>query len=86
LHKDDHSVACDIYTHPLGGELRCDVDGELFAVHASWNLDELLGASQRWKASFEEAGWGVGDRGGGCRRVDMGTSAPHAPDTPLRTD
>jgi hypothetical protein len=57
LHKDDHSVTCDLFTHRLGGELRCDVDGELFTVHASWNLEELLGASQRWKASFEEMGW-----------------------------
>jgi hypothetical protein len=41
---------CDIYTHPIGGELRCDVDGALFATHASWNLQDLVDVSEKWKA------------------------------------
>lgn len=72
LHKGDHSVTCDIYTHPIGGELRCDVDGELFATHASWNLQELLGVSEKWKASFEEKDWAAKQAG-----HRPGPSLPH---------
>ena len=57
LTKGSRAVVCDIYTHPLGGELRCDVDGEMFGTRASRSLDDLLRASDEWKAGFQEKGW-----------------------------
>ncbi|MET0517087.1 MAG: hypothetical protein ABW047_17370 [Nitrospiraceae bacterium] len=30
LTKGSRAVSCDIWTRPLGGELRCEVDGEMF--------------------------------------------------------
>ena len=57
LHNGDRFVTCDLYTHPLGGELRCELDGELFAFLPSWNLHELLGTSEQWKAWLEKMGW-----------------------------
>ena len=38
LTKGSRAVACDIWTHPLGGELRCEIDGEMFGTRASRNL------------------------------------------------
>jgi hypothetical protein len=57
LHNGARSVTCGLYTHPLGGELRCELDGELFALRPSWNLDELLGTSEQWKAWLGKMGW-----------------------------
>ena len=57
VYNGDCSVTCGLYTHPLGGELRCELDGEAFAVRPSWNLQELLGTSQQWKAWLEKTGW-----------------------------
>jgi len=57
LHNGARSVTCDLYTHPLGGELRCELDGEPFALRPSWNLQELLGTSEQWKAWLEKMGW-----------------------------
>jgi hypothetical protein len=57
LTKGSRAVVCDIYTHPLGGELRCDVDGEMFGTRASRNLNDLLDASDAWRKAFEAKGW-----------------------------
>ena len=50
-------MTCDLHTHPLGGELWCHIDGEMFGTHAARRLEELLDASDRWKAGFEGKGW-----------------------------
>jgi hypothetical protein len=57
LTKGNRIVTCDLYTHPLGGELWCEIDGEMFATHAARKLDELLDASDRWKAAFKLKEW-----------------------------
>ena len=57
LKKGSRTVVCDIYTHPLGGELRCDVDSEMFGTRASRTLDDLLAASDEWRKAFEGKGW-----------------------------
>lgn len=57
LPKGNRAVACDIYTHPLGGELRCEIDGEMFGTRASRDLSDLWTASEAWKQGFKEMGW-----------------------------
>jgi hypothetical protein len=57
LTKGSRAVTCDIWTHPLGGELRCEVDGEMFGTRASRDVNDLLDASDAWKAAFQEKGW-----------------------------
>ena len=50
-------MTCSMWTNPLGGEVRCDVDDEMFGTHASRRLEDLVEASDRWKAAFQEKGW-----------------------------
>jgi hypothetical protein len=57
LTKGSRAVTCDIWTHPLGGELRCEVDGEMFGTRASRTLNDLLTASDEWRKAFEAKGW-----------------------------
>ena len=57
LTKGGRAVTCDIWTHPLGGELRCEVDGEMFGTRASRSLNDLLDASREWRKAFEGKGW-----------------------------
>jgi hypothetical protein len=63
VYNGDCSVTCGLYTHPLGGELRCELDGQAFALRPSWNLQELLGTSQQWKAWLEKTGWVAPEQG-----------------------
>jgi hypothetical protein len=46
-----------MWTHPLGGELRCEVDGEMFGTRASRDVHDLLEASDEWRKAFEAKGW-----------------------------
>ena len=57
LTKGSRAVSCFIWTHPLGGELRCEVDGEMFGTRASRSLKDLLDASREWRTAFEAKGW-----------------------------
>jgi hypothetical protein len=59
LTKGSRAVVCDIWTHPLGGELRCEVDGEMFGTRASRVLSDLLDASDEWRKASEAKGWTV---------------------------
>ena len=57
LTKGSRAVTCDIWTHPLGGELRCDVDGEMFRTRAGRQLQDLFDANDEWRKAFEAKGW-----------------------------
>jgi hypothetical protein len=50
-------ATCVLVSHPLGAEMRCDVDGEMFGTQVGRNLNELLDASDRWRKAFTEKGW-----------------------------
>ena len=50
-------MTCDVWTNPLGGELRCEVDGEMFGTRASRTLDDFLKASDEWRKAFEAKDW-----------------------------
>ena len=56
LTKGSRAVVCDMWTHPLGGELRCEIDGEMFGTRASRDLNDLLDASAEWRKAFEGKG------------------------------
>jgi hypothetical protein len=57
LKKGTHLAVCALYTHPYGGEVRIDVDGELLRSHAGRNGIELVDLGLEWKQQFSEKGW-----------------------------
>lgn len=57
LRKAGKVAACHLWTHPLGGEVRVTVDGELVRSEAPANGLELVDLGLQWKASFIGKGW-----------------------------
>ena len=57
LTKGARVAVCTLWDHPLGAEVRCDVDGEMRRIKASRDLGDMLDASDAWKAAFQEKGW-----------------------------
>lgn len=49
---------CSLWNHPIGAEVRCDVDGDMRQTQAGRDLVALLDESDKWKAAFLEKGWG----------------------------
>ena len=49
--------SCDIWTHPLGGELRCESTARCSAHGPVEKLNDSLGASDEWRKAFEAKGW-----------------------------
>jgi hypothetical protein len=57
LTKGTRQAVCVLWNHPIGAEIRCDVDGEMVQTKASRDLGELLNASDEWRKAFEAKGW-----------------------------
>ena len=57
LEKGSRAVVCDIYMHPLGGELRCEVDCEMCGTRASRSLDRFCSMRAARRKAFEAKGW-----------------------------
>ena len=57
LTKGKRKAICVLWNHPVGAEMRLDVDGELMRSKASRDFGELLDADDEWRKAFEEKGW-----------------------------
>jgi hypothetical protein len=57
LTKANHVAVCTLFTHPIGWEIRCDVDGDMRQTQAGRGLVALLDESDKWKQAFLEKGW-----------------------------
>jgi hypothetical protein len=57
LTKGARVAVCALWNHPLGAEVRCDVDGEMWRTKASRDLGQLLVASDEWRKAFQAKGW-----------------------------
>jgi hypothetical protein len=57
LTTGDRVAVCSFWNHPLGAEIRCDVDGEMQQTKAGRELAALLDESDAWKRAFPEKGW-----------------------------
>ena len=57
LTKGKRVAICTLWNHPIGAEMRCDVDGEMWQTNASRQLADLLDAADAWKVAFQEKGW-----------------------------
>jgi hypothetical protein len=57
LRKDGRVASCNLWTHPIGGEVRVTVNGELVRGEANRDSLTLVDRGLEWKAQFQEKGW-----------------------------
>ena len=57
LSKGRRVAVCTLWNHPIGAELRCDVDDEMRQTKASRAVGELLDVAHEWRKAFEAKGW-----------------------------
>ena len=57
LTKGEREAVCVLWNHPLGAEMRLDLDGEMVQTKASRDLGELRDASDEWRKALEARGW-----------------------------
>ncbi len=57
LTKGTHVAVCAFWTHPIGGEVRVNIDGELMRSEASRDGGKLFDLSEEWRTQFLEKGW-----------------------------
>jgi hypothetical protein len=57
LRKGTHEAICALWTHPIGGEIRIEVDGELLRSQAGRNGTSLMDLAFEWKSQFVMKGW-----------------------------
>jgi hypothetical protein len=57
LTKGTHVAVCAFWTHPIGGEVRVEVDGELMNSEAHRDGVVLFELSEQWRTQFQQKGW-----------------------------
>lgn len=57
LRKGSHLATCRLSTHPIGGEVRVTVDGELVRSEAKRDGLALVDLGLEWQKQFEAKGW-----------------------------
>jgi hypothetical protein len=57
LRKGTRGAGCTLWNHPLGWEMRCDVDGQMYQTKASRDINEVSDAAVQWRKAFEAKGW-----------------------------
>jgi hypothetical protein len=57
LTKGRRTAFCNLWTHPIGGEVRAGVDGELMRSEAGRDGTKLIDLALEWKRGFVEKGW-----------------------------
>ena len=50
---------CRIWTHPHGGELRVEADGECVRREIGTDVETLIQTALMWRTHFEKEGWPV---------------------------
>ena len=57
LRKGKRLAVCNMWTHPIGGEARVTVDGEMLRTQAGRDGLALVDLALEWKQQFQEKGW-----------------------------
>ena len=57
LRKGGHVATCHLWTHPMGGEARLEVDGDWQRGEAGRSGLALVELALEWKAQFIAKGW-----------------------------
>ena len=57
--RDDRtlSAVCKLWTHALGWEVRLEINDDLQGPQVFRSQDDVLTASETWKAAMVEKGW-----------------------------
>jgi hypothetical protein len=55
--KGTHRATCVLVGHPMGAELRVEIDGDLRQSEAFRDSTKAVAAAQDWRKRFEEKGW-----------------------------
>jgi hypothetical protein len=57
LTKGKNHATCELWTHPIGAELRVEAGGEFQRSEAGRDPLALIETAAAWKAQFQEKGW-----------------------------
>jgi len=57
LEKSGRAITCDLWTHPLGWELRATKAGELLKSETVRTETAALDRADQWRAQAEGQGW-----------------------------
>ena len=57
LRKGKRFARCELWTHPIDGEIRAEAAGEFVRSEAGRDGLALIDLAMQWKAQFEEKGW-----------------------------
>jgi len=57
LRKGSRVAVCRFTTHPIGGEVRLEIDGEMLRTGAEREWRPLLILATDWRDQFLEKGW-----------------------------
>jgi hypothetical protein len=60
LTKGMRVAVCTLWNHPIGAEVRCNVDGDMRQTKASRDVGELLDEAHEWRKAFEAKGSSAG--------------------------
>lgn len=59
LRKGTRVAACQLWTHPIGGEVRITIDGDLLRSEARRDAATLIRLALEWQRQFEGKGWSL---------------------------
>jgi hypothetical protein len=57
VRKGVRVARCELWRHPIGWELRCDVDNETRQTAVQRLRDKAEDLAEDWKQAFEAKGW-----------------------------
>lgn len=57
LRKGRHQATCVLVGHPMGSEVRVEIDGELQRSEAFREGAQAAATAEDWRKAFEEKGW-----------------------------
>ena len=57
LQKDGKALRCDLWTHPLGWELRVGAGDEMARTHVCRHEADVFKTAEAWKAEAQQRGW-----------------------------
>ncbi len=57
LRKGSRVAVCELWTHPIGGEVRVTVGGELLRSEAKRDGMALVNIGLEWREQFKRKGW-----------------------------
>lgn len=57
LEKEGRRLVCRLLSHPLGWELRLEVDRELWQSQACKTENDLFSTAREWREQAESNGW-----------------------------